>query len=105
MYKDDDNRILAEELTSSSSEEKEHIEAEKKAKGQETPGKPPKQGQKETREKGQVAEAKTVGGKMTQTPMEKRLQSRAERTEKVQASEGTPKTATAKLKEKAPPTK
>lgn len=42
ISKDDDIRILAEELTSSSSEEKEHIEAEKKAKGQETPRKPPK---------------------------------------------------------------
>ena len=42
MSKDDDIRILAEELTSSSSEEKEHTEAEKKTKGQETVGKPPK---------------------------------------------------------------
>ena len=31
MSKDDDIRILAEELTSSSSEEREHIEAEEKA--------------------------------------------------------------------------
>lgn len=100
MSKDDDIRILVEKLTSFSSEEKEHTEAEKKAKGQETPGKPPKKEQKEPREKGQVAEAKIVGGKITQTPREKRLQSRAERTEKVQASEGTPKADLAKLKEK-----
>lgn len=73
MSKDDDIRILAEELTSSSSEEKEHTEAEKEAKGQEIPDKPPKKEQKEPREKGQVAEAKTVGGKITQTPREKRL--------------------------------
>ncbi len=46
-----------------------------------------------------------VGGKMTQTPREKRLQSRAERTERVQESEFTPKAATTKLKDKAPPAK
>jgi len=39
MSKDDDIRVLAEELTSSSSEEKEHTQAEKKVKEQETPGK------------------------------------------------------------------
>ena len=36
MSKDDDIRIPAEELTSSSSEEREHIEAEEKARGKET---------------------------------------------------------------------
>lgn len=46
-----------------------------------------------------------MGVKITQTPREKRLQSRAKRTEKVQASEGTPKAASAKLKEKAPSAK
>ena len=39
MTKDDDIRILAEELTSSSSEEKEHIKAEKQTKGKEIKGK------------------------------------------------------------------
>jgi len=39
MSKDDDIRILAEELTSSNSEEKEHIEAEKKTKGKKAKGK------------------------------------------------------------------
>ena len=41
MSKDDDIRILAEELTSSNSEEREHIEAEEKAKGKETQDRPP----------------------------------------------------------------
>ena len=36
MSKDDDIWILAEELTSSSSEEREHTEAEEKASGKET---------------------------------------------------------------------
>lgn len=36
---------------------------------------------------------------------EKRLQISAERTEKVQASEGTPKATTTHFKEKAPPSK
>jgi len=43
-----------------------------------------------------------VGGIKAQMPREKRLQIRAKRTEKVQASEGTPKATTAKLQEKAP---
>ena len=43
-----------------------------------------------------------MGGIKAQTPREKRLQIREGRTEKVQASEGTPKVATKKLKEKAP---
>lgn len=46
-----------------------------------------------------------MGGKINQTSREKRLQSRIERTEKAQASEGTPKAASAKLKEKAPSAK
>lgn len=40
-----------------------------------------------------------------QIPREKRLQIRVERTEKFQESEGKPKVAVEKLKEKAPPTK
>jgi len=48
MSKDDDIRIFAEEFTSSNSGEKEHTQAEKKAKGQETPGKTPKKEQKGT---------------------------------------------------------
>ena len=43
-----------------------------------------------------------MGGIKAQTPREKRLQSRAERTENVQASEDTSKTTTPKLKDKAP---
>ena len=103
MYKDDDIRILVEKLTSSNSEEKEHTEVEKKAKGQETPGKPPKKEQKEPREKGQATEAKAVGGIKAQTPREKQLQIWVERTEKFQASEGTSKETIEKLKEKTPP--
>ena len=105
MTKDDDIRILAEELTSSSSEEREHLEAEEKAKGKETQDKPPQKEQEEKQEKGQAAEPKTMGGIKAQTPREKQLQIRAERTEKVQASEGTPKETIAKLEEKAPPAK
>lgn len=65
MFKDDDIRILAEEVTSSCNENKEHTEEERKAKGQDTLGKPSMREQKEPREKGQVAETKTVGGKIT----------------------------------------
>ena len=43
--------------------------------------------------------------KITQTPREKRLQNMAERTDKFQASEGTPKVASGKLKEKVPSAK
>ena len=41
MSKDYDVQILPKELTSSSSEEREHIEAEEKAKGKETQDRPP----------------------------------------------------------------
>lgn len=91
--------------TSSSSEGKEHIEAKEKARGKETQDKPPQKEQEEEWGEGQAVEAKTVGGIKAQTPREKRLQIRAERTEKVQASEGTPKVTTKKLKEKEPPAK
>ena len=74
MSKDDDIRILAEELTPSSNEEKEHTQAEKMAKEKETPGKTPKREPKGTQEKGQAA--KTGDDKTTPTPREKRLQSR-----------------------------
>jgi len=72
-------QILAEELTSSSSEEREHIEAEKKTKGKEAKGKetqdrPPQKKQEEKQEKGQAVEAKAVGEAKTQTPREKQLQ-------------------------------
>ena len=46
-----------------------------------------------------------MGGVKAQTPREKRLQIRAERIEKVQASKGTSKETIAKLKEKTPPAK
>ena len=105
MSKDDDIRILVKELTSSSSEEREHIEAEEKSRGKETLDKPPQKEQEEKQGKGQVDEPKIVGGTKGQTLREKRLQSRAERTEKVQASEDTTKTTTAKLKGNAPPAK
>ena len=103
MTKDDDIKILAEELTSSSSEEKEPIQTEKKGKGQETMAKAPKKEQKGKQEKHQVA--KTEDDKPTLTPREKRLQSRVERTEQVHVSEGTSKAASTKLKEKAPSAK
>jgi len=94
---------LAEELTSSSSEEKEHTQAKKKGEGQETTGKTSKTKLKGTQGKSQAA--KTGGDKTTPTPREKRLQSRVERTENVQGSEGTSKAATTKLKGKAPAAK
>lgn len=47
MSKDDDIQILAEELTSSSSEEREHIEAKEKTKGKETQDRPPLEEQEE----------------------------------------------------------
>ena len=105
MSKDDDIQILAKELTSSSSEEREHIEAEEKAKGKETRDKPPQKEQEEKQEKGQAAEPKTVGGTKAPTPREKRLQISAERTKKFQASEDTTKATTTKLKGKTPPAK
>ena len=55
--------------------------------------------------KGQAAEAKTVGEVKTQTPREKRFQTRAERTKIVKTSRDTPKATTAQVKEKAPPAK
>ena len=94
LTKDDDIRMLAEELTSSSNEEKEHTQEEKKGKGQETLAKTPKKEQKGNQERNQAA--KTEGDKTTLTPREKRLQSRMERTEKFHVSEGTSKVATAK---------
>ena len=105
MSKDDDIWILAEELTSSNSEEREHIEEEKKTKGKKTQEKPPQEEQKEKQEKGQATEAKAVGEIKAQTPREKWLQIRVERTKKVQASEGTNKATTTQFKEKAPPAK
>ena len=50
--------------------------------------------------KGQVTEPKTVGGPMAQTPREKRLQSRAERTGKAQIKEITTKATKQELKGK-----
>ena len=47
MSKDDDIRILAKELTSSSNEEREHIEVEEKAKGKEPQDRPPQKEQEE----------------------------------------------------------
>jgi len=46
-----------------------------------------------------------VGEVKTQTPREKWLQTRAERTEKFQTSKGTPKETTTQIKEKEPPAK
>ena len=94
MTKDDDIKMLAEELTSSSNEEKERIQTEKKGKGQETMAKAPKKEQKEKQEKHQAA--KTEDDKPTLTPREKRLQSRMGRTEQVHVSEGTSKLASTK---------
>jgi len=91
---------LAEELTPFSSEEKEQTQAEKKVKGKEIPSKTSEKEQRGPQEKGQAA--KTGVGKITPTLREKRLQSRVERTEEVQAGKGTPKAASAKLKDKAP---
>ena len=71
MTKDGDIKMLAEELTSSRSEEKEPIQTEKKGKGQETMAKAPKKEQKGKQEKHQVAE--TEDEKPTLTPREKRL--------------------------------
>eukprot|EP00253_Pinus_taeda_P023992 PITA_23992 len=73
MSTDDNIRILANELTLSSSEEGEHTEAGEKASGKETQDKQTQKGQKEERGKGQIAESKTVGGTTAQTPREKRL--------------------------------
>ena len=47
MSRDDDIRILAEELTSSSSEEREHTEVGEKASGKETHDRPPQKEQEE----------------------------------------------------------
>jgi len=66
--------------TSSSSEDREHIEEEEKARGKETQDRSPQKEQEEKRGKGQAAEPKTVGGTKAQTPREKWLQSRVERT-------------------------
>lgn len=59
VSKDDDIRILAKELTSSSSEEGEHTEAGEKTSGKETQDKQAQVGQKVKEGKGQIAEPKT----------------------------------------------
>lgn len=103
MSKDDDIRVLAEELTSSNSEEKEPTQAKKKAKRQDTHGKAPKKEQKGTPAAKQAAKTGDEG--IAPTPREKRLQSRAEWTEKVQDRKGTPKATSTKMKEKVPSAK
>ena len=57
----------------------------------------------EKQEKGPAIETKAAGEIKTQTPRKKQLQSRAERTEKVQTSEDKTKETTPKLKGKTPP--
>lgn len=56
-------------------------------------------------EMGQIAKPKVVGEVKTQTPREKRFQTRAERTKIVKTSRDTPKATTTQVKEKAPPAK
>ena len=77
MSRDDDIRILVEELTSSSSQEGEHTEAGEKTSGKETQGKKAQVGQKEKEGEGQITEPKTEQGTTAQKPREKRLQRRA----------------------------
>lgn len=103
MSKNDDIRVLAVEFTSSSSEEKGPIQAEKKGKGEETMAKAPKKEHKKKQENNQAA--KKEGDKTSLTPREKRLQSRVERTKKVHVSEGTYKETSVKSKGKAPSAK
>ena len=89
MSKGDDIQTLAEEFTSSNSKDKEHIEAEKKTKGKKakvkkTQGRP---SQEKSQEKPQEKQEKDkllrqAGEIKTQMPKEKRLQTRAEKTEK-----------------------
>ena len=103
MTKNDDIQVLIAELTSSSSEGKGPIHAEKKGKGQETTAKAPKEEHKQKQEKNQAA--KTEGDQPTLTPREKRLRSRVERTEKVHVSKGTPKVTSLQSKGEAPSAK
>jgi len=103
MSKDDDIRILAEELTSSNSEEGEHTEAGEKTSGKETQDKQVQAGKKEKEGKGQIAEPKTEQGTTAQTPREKRLWRRAEKVETSQVKAGTATTVTPKQKLKTDP--
>lgn len=102
LTKDGDIKMLTEELTSSSSEEKESVCTEKKGKGQEPMAKAPKKEQKGKQEK-KVVEEKD--DKSTLTPREKRLQSRVDRTEQVHVIGGTSKEASPKSKSKTPSAK
>ena len=64
-----------------------------------------KNNKRKSKKKGQIVEAKTVGGMKAQTPREKRFQTRAKRTKNVKTSRDTPKATTAQIKEKAPSAK
>lgn len=76
MSRDGDIRVLAKEITSSSSEEGEHTEEGKKTSGEGTHNIQAQQGQKEKGEKGQIVEPKTEEETKAQTPREKRMQRR-----------------------------
>jgi len=75
MYRDDNIRILAENITSSSSEEGERTKEGEKTNGDGTQDIQAQQEQKEKGEMGQIAELKTEEETIAQTPREKRMQS------------------------------
>ena len=60
-----------------------------------------KNNKRKSKKKGQIVEAKTVGGMKAQTPREKWFQTRAERNKNVKTSRDKPKVTTAQVKEKA----
>jgi len=71
MSQDDNIKVLAENITPSSSEEEEKIAKGEKTSDEGTQDIQAQQEQRGKGEMGQIAEPKTVGGTMAQTPREK----------------------------------
>ncbi len=76
MSRDDNIRVLAENITPSSSEEGERTEEGEKTNDEGTGNIQALQWQKEKGEMGQIVEPKTEAQKIAQTPREKRVQVR-----------------------------
>ena len=103
MSRDDNIRILAENITPSSSEEGEHTKEGEKTNGEETQDIQSQKEQKEKGEMGQIAESKTKEETTAKTPRENRMRSRTEKAEKAQMKAATAKAVTQKQKEKTHP--
>jgi len=103
MSQDDNIRILAEDITSSSSEKGEHTEEGKKTNGEGTQDIQAQQGQKEKGGEGQIVEPKIEEETIGQTPREKRMERRVEKEKKPQMKVVAAKADTQKQKGKRDP--